>query len=63
MSVYEKKELVAQSFFQKLFKKQPKQNYMIELENKLFENEKSTQKKSEAKTTERVIEKSEKKKS
>ena len=39
MSVYEKKELVAQSFFQKLFKKQPKQNYMIELENKLFENE------------------------
>ena len=39
MSIYEKKNLMEQSFFQKLFKKQPKQNFIIELENTLFENE------------------------
>lgn len=39
MSVYEKKNLVEQSFFQKLFKKQPKQNFLIELENVLCDYE------------------------
>ena len=39
MSVYEKKELVEQSYFQKMFKKQPKQNFIIELENALYEYE------------------------
>ena len=39
MSVYEKKELVEQSSFQKMFKKQPKQNFIIELENALYEYE------------------------
>ncbi len=39
MSVYEKKELISQSFFQKLFKTLPKQNFLVELENLLFSNE------------------------
>ncbi len=39
MSIYEKKNLMEQSFFQKFFKKQPKQNFIIELENTLYENE------------------------
>ena len=33
------KELVEQSYFQKMFKKQPKQNFIIELENALYEYE------------------------
>ncbi|MBR6154875.1 MAG: hypothetical protein IKQ43_10620 [Treponema sp.] len=39
MSVYEMKELIPQTFFQKLLKKYPKQNYLIELENLLCKNE------------------------
>ncbi len=39
MSVYEKKSLVEQNFFQKLFKKEPKQNFIIELENVLCDYE------------------------
>ena len=39
MNVYEKKQLVKPSFFQRLFKKHPKQNFIIELENILAENE------------------------
>ena len=39
MNVYETKELLPQTFFQKLFKKQPKQNYLIELENLLSAKE------------------------
>lgn len=39
MSVYEKKELTKQSFFQRVFGIHPKQNFIIELENLLSENE------------------------
>lgn len=39
MSIYEKKSLIAQSFFQKIFKKHPKQNFIIELENVLCDYE------------------------
>jgi hypothetical protein len=41
MSIYEKKDLIPQTFSQKLFKKQPKQNYLIELENLFYEKEDS----------------------
>ncbi|MCQ2584376.1 MAG: hypothetical protein MJ185_02205 [Treponema sp.] len=39
MGVFEKRELQKQSFFQRLLKKQPKENFIIELENLLSENE------------------------
>lgn len=39
MGVFEKRELKKQNFFQSLLKKQPKENFIIELENLLSENE------------------------
>lgn len=39
MSVYQKIELKEQSFFQKLFKQFPKENYIYEIQNLLAENE------------------------
>lgn len=39
MGIYEKRALIEQNFFQKLFKKYPKQNYMAELENLFCDNE------------------------
>lgn len=39
MSVFEKRKLIEQNFFQKMFKKLPKKNFIIEVENILFDNE------------------------
>lgn len=39
MGVFENREIKKQSFFQRLFKIQPKENFIIELENLLSDNE------------------------
>lgn len=39
MKIYKRKELIQPNFFQKLFKKQPKENALIEINNLLADNE------------------------
>lgn len=54
MSVYTEKELVKQTFFQRLFKRLPKENFIIEFENILARNEISLSKLSQNKINELI---------
>lgn len=38
MAIYDKQELISPSFFQRLLKLLPKENYIIEVQNLLAEN-------------------------